>query len=316
MKDRAAMNTRSRMMAALFAATLLVTEIAVGQLGGPHGATPLPLPSGNQPQTPAPTHADVVFAVVDGQKLRLDVYEPRKHSSLTAGIIVIHGGGFTDFDRTVMDSDAAALARAGFVTFSVDYRLFQPHRHSPRNAWPTQLQDCQTAVRWIRQHAAQYQVGPDRIGAYGHSAGGQLAALVGLTDATDVAAGSVSSRVQAVADLSGPSDFTSDFDADGDAFLALYLGGNEPQAPATWRDASPVFRVQPGAPPFLIVHGTRDQDVPIHQSEELVDALRKAGATVTFLKMNDDHVLNGVGVRDQVIAQAVAFFSEVLRQRE
>ena len=271
------------------------------------------LPEDNGPQTPSPTHADVVYAVAGGQKLRLDAYEPRKHNSPAPGIILIHGGGFTDFDRSLMDGDASELAQAGFVAFSIDYRLLKPRHHPVRNPWPAQLEDCQSAVRWVRQHAVEYRVNPDEIGAYGHSSGGQLAALLALTDSTDSAAPSVSSRVQAVVDLSGVSDFTSDHDPDGDALFAALFGGTEAQAPAVWRDASPVFHVKPGNPPFLIVHGTRDRDVPIHQSLELVEVLRKAGATVTFLQVDDDHFLRNDAVRQRILAQAVEFFTNALR---
>jgi acetyl esterase/lipase len=277
-----------------------------------------PPPEGNRSQPPSPTHADVVYAVVDGQKLRLDVYEPRKHRVPAPGIVLIHGGSFIEGDRSVMDDDAAELAHAGFVAFSIDYRLLEPHRRPVRNPWPAQLQDCQSAVRWVRQHAAQYHVDPDRIGAYGHSAGGTLAALLGLTNSPDSPDPSISSRVQAVVDLSGLSDFTSDHDPDGDALFAALFSGTEAQNPAVWRDASPVFQVKsgqvkPGDPPFLIVHGTRDQLVPIHQSEELVEALKKAGATVTFLKVDDDHSLQNVFGRQRILTQVAEFFTTVLR---
>jgi acetyl esterase/lipase len=276
------------------------------------------LPEGNGSQTPLPTHADVVYAVVDGEKLRLDVYEPRKHGLPAAGIVLIHGGSFIEGDRSVMDDDAAELAHAGFVAFSIDYRLLQLHHRPVRNLWPAQLQDCQSAVRWIRQHAAQYRVDPNRIGAYGHSAGGTLAALLGLTGSADSANPSISSRVQAVVDLSGVSDFTSDHNPDGDALFAALLGGTEAQLPAVWRDASPVYQVKPGQvrpgdPGFLIVHGTRDQLVSIHQSLELEEALRKAGAAVTFLKVDDDHSLQNIFVRQRILTQAAEFFTNALR---
>jgi acetyl esterase/lipase len=213
----------------------------------------------------------------------------------------------------VMDDDAAELAHAGFVAFSIDYRLLDRHHRPVRNAWPAQLQDCQSAVRWIREHAAQYHVDPNRIGTYGHSAGGTLAALLGLTDSADPADPSISSRVQAVVYLSGVSDFTSDHDPEGDALFAGLFGGTEAQVPAVWRDASPVFQVKRGDPAFLIVHGTRDQLVSIHQSEELAEALRKAGTTVTFLKVNDDHSLGDVIVRQRILSQAEEFFTNTLR---
>jgi len=286
-------------------ALILLASLA---LNAQRGMTP---PESNRPQPPSPSHSDVVYAVVDGQKLR-HVYEPRKHSVPAPGIVLIHGGSFIEADRSVMDDDAAELAHAGFVAFSIDYRLLEPHHRPVRNPWPAQLQDCQSAVSWIRQHAAQYHVDPDKIGAYGHSAGGALAALLGLMDFMDSAAPSISSRVQAVVDLSGVSDFTSDFDADGDALFAALFGGTQAQVPAVWRDASPVFQVKPGDPPFLIVHGTRDQDVSIHQSQELVDALRKAGATVTFLKVDDNHSLQNVFVRQRILTQAAEFFTNAL----
>ena len=271
------------------------------------------LPPGNGPQTPSPTHASVVYATTDGQKLRLDVYEPRKHNVPAPGIVLIHGGGFIEGDRSGMDDDAAELAHAGFVAFSIDYRLLQPHHRPVRNQWPAQLQDCQSAVRWIREHAAEYHVDPSKIGAYGHSAGGALAALLGLTDSTGPAESSSLSRAQAVVDLSGISDFTSDHDPEGDALFTALFGGTEAQVPAVWRDASPVYQVKPGDPPFLIVHGTRDQLVSIHQSEELEDALKKAGVTVKFLKVDDDHSLQNAVVRERILTQAAEFFRSALR---
>jgi acetyl esterase/lipase len=276
------------------------------------GMRPAP-PEDNRAQTPSATHADVVYAVADGQKLRLDVYEPRKHSAPAPGIVLIHGGSFVEADRSVLDDDAAALAHAGFVAFSIDYRLLDRHHRPVRNPWPAQLQDCQSAVRWIRRHATQYHVDANKIGAYGHSAGGALAALLGVTDSADSADPSISSRVQAVVDLSGVSDFTSDHDAGGDALFASLFGGSEAQVPAIWRDASPVYQVKQGDPPFLIVHGTRDRDVSIHQSQELADALTKAGATVTFVKVDDDHSLQNVFVRQRILTQAAEFFSNALR---
>lgn len=292
------------------AAFFLITVALAAQRGGPSALAP----QEDRQQMPSPTHEGVVYAIADGQKLRVDVYEPRKRTSPAPGVILIHGGGFTDFDRSLMDEDASELAHAGFVAFSIDYRLLKPHRPAARNVWPAQLEDCQSAVRWIRQHAARYGVDPDRIGAYGHSSGGQLAALLGLTDSSDSSAPLISSKVQAVVDLSGVSDFTSDHDPDGDALFASLLGGTEAQVPAAWRDASPVFQVHPGDPPFLVVHGIRDHDVPIHQSQELVEALRKAGVNVTFLQVDDDHFLRNEAVRQRILAQAVEFFSNTLRR--
>ncbi len=262
--------------------------------------------------SPAPTQADVVYGVADGQELRLDVYEPGKHKSPVPGIILIHGGGWTDFDKSIMDGTAAVMARAGFVAFSIDYRLLKYRERPPRNTWPAQLEDCQLAVRWVRQHAERYQVDPGKIGAFGHSAGGQLAALLGMTDARDTADPTVSSRVQAVVDVSGVSDLTADHDPDGDALFSALLGGTETQKPAVWREASPVFHVQADDPPFLLVHGTRDQDVPLHQSKELADALKKAGVEVTLVTVNDTHFFQTDEGKRRMLDETVKFFARTI----
>jgi len=102
-----------------------------------------------------------------------------------------------NYDKGNMRSMGMFLARCDFVAFSVDYRLF----HGTENAWPTQLDDVQRAVRWIRANAAKYHIDPDRIGAFGHSAGAQLAALLGMEatrDNSDPVLAKYSSTVQAV----------------------------------------------------------------------------------------------------------------------
>lgn len=182
---------------------------------------------------------NVAYATVKGYTLHLDVYEPPDFRAQThPAVVLIHGGGWTSLDKSTMRTMGQFLARSGFVAFAVDYRLFQDHE----NRWPAQLDDVQRAVRWIRANAAKYGVNPDRIGAFGHSAGAQLAALLGMEDTrdnSDPALASYSSRVQAVVDVSGPTDFTVDHDSDGDTFLAKFLGASYSKDPAVWRQASP-----------------------------------------------------------------------------
>ncbi len=149
---------------------------------------------------------DVPYAIVGGHPLLVDIYEPGEHSDLRPAVVLIHGGAWTSFDKGTMTSMGNFLARSGFVAFSVDYRLF----NGTVNLWPAQLDDVQRAVRWIRANAAKYRVDPNRIGAFGHSAGAQLAALLGMEDTRDNSDPSLakySSKVQAVVDVSGPHRF-------------------------------------------------------------------------------------------------------------
>jgi acetyl esterase/lipase len=258
---------------------------------------------------------DVVYGTVSGADLHLDVYEPPDRGVQTrAAIILIHGGGWSSFDKSTMRGMGNFLARSGFVAFSVDYRLFK----GTENRWPAQLDDVQRAVRWVRANAGKYGVNPERVGAFGHSAGAQLAALLGMEDTrdnSDPALAKYSSRVQAVVDVSGPTDFTVDRDADGDAFLASFLGAEFSKQPELWRDASPVFHVAKGDAAFLIVHGTKDDSVPVSQAQELFEKLKAAGVRVNFVKVDDGHTFEGPENRRELAIETRDFFFEHLADR-
>ena len=242
-----------------------------------------------QPATgPAITiHENVEYGSVSGTDLHLDIYEPAAHAAEPRpAVVLIHGGGWISFDKSTMRSMGNLLARHGFVAFAVDYRLF----HDSQNRWPAQLDDVQRAVRWLRANAAAYGVNPARIGAFGHSAGAQLAALLGMEDTrdnSDPALSKYSSKVQAVVDVDGPTDFTTERDPDDLAFLAGFFGATYAKDPQIWRDASPAYHAAKDDVPFLIVHGTRDESVPISQAQELYEKLQAAGVPVSFIKVND-----------------------------
>lgn len=120
-----------------------------------------------------------------------------------------------------------------------------------------------------------------------------------------------SSKVQAVVENSGPSDFTRDHDQGGDSFLAQFLGSKDKRV---WQDASPVFHVAKDNSPFLIVHGTRDREVPISQSEELDAALKAAGVAVELVKVDDVHTFQNPEARRELALQTLAFFDRYLTE--
>ncbi len=272
-------------------------------------------PPASTPHSGAPSvtvEENVRYGSVNGSELRLDIYEPASRGTeIHPAVLLIHGGGWTSFDKSTMRGMGQFLARSGFVAFSVDYRLCR----GSENRWPAQLDDVQRAVRWVRANAAKYGVNPEHIGAFGHSAGAQLAALLGMEDTrenSDLALAQYSSRVQAVVDVSGPSDFTTDHDPDGDAFLANFLGADYAKHPEVWREASPAFHVSKVDPPFLIMHGTQDQNVPISQSQELFEKLQAAGVPVSFVKVNDVHTFQTPEARRQLAIETLAFFNHYL----
>jgi acetyl esterase/lipase len=177
----------------------------------------------------------------------------------------------------------------GYAVASINYRLSQHAK------FPAQIEDCKAAVRWLRAHAAEYRLDAKQIAAWGASAGGHLAAMLGTTgDVKEFDVGGnldQSSRVQAVVDYFGPTDFLQ-MDAHrlpngmthdpANSPESLLIGGAIQENKDKTARANPITYVTSDDPPFLICHGDADQLVPHHQSELLDAALRKAGVTVTF----------------------------------
>jgi acetyl esterase/lipase len=169
---------------------------------------------------------------------------------------------------------------------SVTYRL------SGRAPFPAQLHDVKAAVRWLRATAATYGIDPDRIGALGDSAGGQLAALLATTSERadlegDSGSAGWSSAVQAAIVRCAPTDFAA-MPSDGETeFLTPLFGGPRQDTAELRRLASPLTHVHEGVPPMLLVHGSLDETVPVEQVRRFAEALRAVGANVA------SHILEG-----------------------
>lgn len=302
----------------LFPASIFVSPVCVALICLPpiyaqqRGPAFPQAPQSSAQSADVTVHENVVYATINGSDLHLDVYEPAdRGTQIRPGILLIHGGGWSSFDKSTMSGMGRFLGRSGFVAFAVDYRLWK----GTDNRWPAQLDDVQRAVRWVRANAAKYGVNPEQIGAFGHSAGAQLAALLGMEstrDNSDPSLAKYSSRVQAVVDVSGPSDFTTDQDPDGDAFLSNFFGGDYSKNPEAWRDASPIFHVSKGNAPFLIIHGTKDQDVPISQAQELYEKLKSAHVPVDLIKVDDVHTFQDPENRKRTAVETLEFFHQYL----
>ncbi len=167
---------------------------------------------GCEEENARPTESDVVYGEVGGQKLLLDVFLPGGQAAspaagLRPAVIFLHGGGWQHGSKSEFHAMAAGAARLRMVGFAVDYRLVS----GQRNRWPACFDDAQRAVRWVRAHAKQYAIDPQRIGGVGGSAGGHLVALLGTCDTrdnSDPALAAFSSRLTCGVDLSGPTDLT------------------------------------------------------------------------------------------------------------
>jgi len=251
---------------------------------------------------------DVVYGEAGGQKLVLDVFRPTVPAqAVRPAILFIHGGGWAAGSKSDYREPARNVAGLGYVTFSVNYRLTA----AGRNCWPAQLDDVQRAVRWVRAHAGEYGVDPQRIAALGHSAGGHLAACLGTRetrDNSDASLARYSSRVTCVVDMSGPADLMLPLSAQAEGIVSAWLGGPAANQPAALRDASPVYSVDSKSAPFLIIHGRTDDLVSPKHAEVLDAALHQAGVESELLVFDGEgHVLSKKENADRMIKETLAF---------
>lgn len=222
--------------------------------------------------------ADLAYVANGQPRQRLDVYLPAKSTGVRPLVAWIHGGGWTGGSKAGVA--AAPLLAAGYAVASIEYRFSQDA------VYPAQIEDCKAAIRWLRAHAAEYEIDPAHIGVWGASAGGHLVALLGTTgEVHDFDKGEnldQSSAVQCVIDWFGPSDFLHWGDDNAamnrpDSLVSKLLGGPVSEKGELARAASPLSFVTAKAAPFLIMHGDQDTIVPLQQSESLNLALQKAG---------------------------------------
>jgi len=220
---------------------------------------------------------DLEYVPGGHERNRLDLYLPEKAARPRPVILYVHGGGWQGGDKS--NGPAFRFAAKGYAVASMNYRFSQ---HA---TFPAQIYDCKAAVRWLRANARKYGLDADHIGAWGGSAGGHLVALLGTTAGVKELEGpggneEQSSRVQAVVDWFGPTDFLT---VGAKETRTQLLGGDPQTNKEKALKASPMTYVSKDAAPFLIMHGDEDQTVPIAQSETFAAALKKAGADATFV---------------------------------
>lgn len=272
------------------------------------------------PPRPGKVETDITYCAPDGLPQKLDLYYPPESNEQPWPVIIyIHGGSWQEGDKKTalympvfMD-----LQADGFLIAAINYRL------APEYPFPAQIEDARCAVRFLRAHAETYHLDAGRIGVIGDSAGGHLAALLGLADANprwnNEAYADQPVSVQAVVDMYGISDLTRIFEINGNQIWTTVFRASQKTDPLL-SAASPLTYVGQNAPPFLLIHGSLDHLVPFEQSRWLADALEAAGNSVDLIEVqNADHGFISVGGKPihpdyaEINEKIVTFFKKTIK---
>jgi acetyl esterase/lipase len=251
-----------------------------------------------------------VFGTVDGNDLRVDVYLPTvENQNNGASVMVVHGGSWHSGARRDFPRWNDWLAAQGFTVFDIDYRL------APQPNYLTAVIDIKSAVRWVKGHAEEFAIDPDRVALLGRSAGAHLALLAAYTAAEK------SESVRAAISFYGPIDLLWAYDIrgnpkvhDGPGSLQNFLGGrpeDSEQIRERYRRASPINHIGEYTPPTLMTHGGRDRLVWWKNMYRLGEKLQSADVPyeiifVPYGQHGFDYNINGWG--SQVLSARVREF--------
>lgn len=264
--------------------------------------------------------SDIVYATVGSTQLHMDIGLPEKMPDTPLPVVVwIHGGGWKT--GTYKWNRSAWFVKHGYASVSVQYRFIDQAR------FPAQIHDCKAAIRFLRANAGKYGIDPNRIGVWGGSAGGHLAALLGTSGGIKELEGESgnagqSSRVQAVCEWYGPNDLAMGIrdpepGRKKPPLLVQFLGATLEEKPELYKLASPITHISKDGPPFLIVHGDADELVPFTQAQVFYDALKKAGVDATLIKVKGgNHGLTAKGMQpseEEIEKRMVEFFDRKLK---
>jgi acetyl esterase/lipase len=275
----------------------------------------IPLPEG------AKLLKDIPYVTNGHERQKLDIATIKSDKPVPL-IVWIHGGGWFQGNKSV--ARAAPFLKEGYAVAAINYRLSQ---HA---VFPAQLEDCKAAIRFLRANAREYNIDPDRIGVWGESAGGHLAALVGTSGDVKGLSGEkpehadVSEAVCCVVDYFGPTDLGQlpamagekvkyDPKAGPGVLLTNFLGGSLDEKKELVKIANPLTYIKATSPAFLIVHGDADPIVPVGQSRILYEALKKAGVKADYLEIKKGGHGSGIYGNAEVWGKVKALFAEKLK---
>ena len=279
---------------------LVAALLALGAAGQPSPTPPSTVPP--EPMRPFTVTHDVKYGTAGGQDLFLDAYVPDDNNAERVSVFLLHGGGWRLGDKRDVVDVATRMARRGWVVFAVNYRLNVPE------AFPAEIDDVQTAVKWARLNAYDYRLDPGLMGALGFSAGGHLAAMLAtLGDGPP----DRNARIKVGASWSGPMDLTA-LAAGGEgltALSALLLPCPPATCPERWEAASPITHVDPTDAALLLANSSEEL-VPLEQAQAMAARLDGEGVANQLVIVPGSR--HGRDLVDDVWPQTVAFLDQYL----
>lgn len=227
-------------------------------------------------------HRDIVYKTIDSIALKVDIYNKVGHTEDAPLIIFVHGGSWSGGDKKDYKLYAIPFAQKGYITASVQYRLSRVAK------FPAQLLDVNDAIKFLKRNASYYHIDTSKIVLVGGSAGGHLVLLSAYSNLDQFNKNSddgVTAEVQAVVDLYGPTDLTSESIRDNKSVKKL-MDKSYGDAKDLYEEASPINYISKNVPPTLIFHGTIDNLVPVSQSDILNEKLKSKGVPVFYYRLD------------------------------
>lgn len=247
-------------------------------------------------------HFDVSYCQQNDPLQLADVYMPAAgdidHQAKFPAILAIHGGAWVAGDKRFDALHCRKMAEQGYVVMAINYRLAPKHKH------PAQIEDCREALRWLRDHAAEYHIDPEKLGVWGYSAGGHLAALL----ATDRKLEDPSIRVC----VAGGAPVDLRMIPEDSKALAGFLGGTRRALQDVYLKASPIEHVSSDDPPMMLYHGDADELVPISFASKMHKKLQETGVACDYLVLpGRSHIMAFVDTKG--IARSIEFLDRYLK---
>jgi len=215
-------------------------------------------------------HKGLVYKTVGTTSLKLDIYEPKTLKKDAPLIIFLHGGAWEKGKKSNVLHYLISYAQKGYITATIQYRL------SGVAKYPAQLHDVEDAVKWLKRHAKEYNINVHKVAIAGGSAGAHLAMLLAYTHSSNTKDNGIPTNVQAVINIYGPSDLTTEI-AQNEERVHRLFGKTYKEAPEMYKKASPIVYVNKNSPPTISFHGTLDELVPYGQSKKLHETLKANG---------------------------------------